>query len=164
VFTRPSSFYYYFYEGSREAILARRPKGASQGLSTFQSMLAGASHPSRMSRRITTANFQTGTIAGSVTTILVNPLWVIQTTQAVQTMPVNNPSSSTEQPKVAKKMNIIETIRFLIRKGGFSALWRGVGPALVLVLNPIIQVRIFLRPLQHTDPKCRPHSILFLNN
>jgi len=119
-----NGFYYYFYEGSREAILARRPKGASQGLSTFQSMLAG-------------------TIAGSATTILVNPIWVIQTTQAVQTVPVNDPSSSTEQPKVAKKIGIIKTIRFLIRKGGFSTLWRGVGPALVLVLNPIIQYTVF---------------------
>jgi adenine nucleotide transporter 17 len=68
-------------------------------------------------------------------------MWVIQTTQAVQTMSVNDPSFSTEQVQVVKKLGILETIRFLIQKGGVGALWRGIGPALVLVLNPIIQVR-----------------------
>jgi adenine nucleotide transporter 17 len=95
-------------------------------------------------RHLIKANFSTGTIAGSATTILVNPIWVIQTTQAVRTMTANNPSASTERPNVAKKMGMLETVRFLIRKGGPGALWRGIGPALVLVLNPIIQVRVLL--------------------
>jgi adenine nucleotide transporter 17 len=59
-------------------------------------------------------------------------------------MTVDGSSSSTAQPNVVKKMGILATIRFLVRKGGIGALWRGIGPALVLVLNPIIQVCVSL--------------------
>lgn len=133
------SFYYYFYESTREAILGRRAKGASQALSTLESMIAGSSSKLTCTIQFLTLKSIIGTIAGSATSILVNPIWVVQTTQAVQTLPVTDPSSSTDKPKVVKKMGLIETVQFIIRKGGIGALWRGIGPALVLVLNPIIQ-------------------------
>jgi len=120
-----NGFYYYFYEQTRESLLKRKPKGASQGLTTLESMLAGL-------------------IAGSATTILSNPIWVVQTTQAVQT--VQDPSlSGRTQPssRTVKKAGIIETINHILRKGGIGAFWRGIGPALVLVINPIIQYTIF---------------------
>ncbi|KAF8310060.1 mitochondrial carrier [Cantharellus anzutake] len=95
--------YYYFYEKSREIILKGREKGVSQALTTPESMLAGL-------------------IAGSATTAISNPIWVVQTTQAVQT--VQEESSLPTSP-------------------GIGAFWRGIGPALVLVINPIIQYTIF---------------------
>ncbi|KAF8320723.1 mitochondrial carrier [Clavulina sp. PMI_390] len=119
-----NGFYYYFYEGTKEAFIARRPKGASHALTTLESMLAGS-------------------IAGSATSILVNPIWVVQTTQATQTMTVNDPSSSTSKPVKTKKMGLIETVRFILKQNGVGGLWRGIGPALVLVLNPIIQYTVF---------------------
>lgn len=96
--------YYFFYEGSRTSILAK--KSGSKALSTLESMLAGV-------------------IAGTATTLLSNPIWVIQTSQAVRTMPDgSNP--------VTKKMGFLETAKYILRKDGASAFWRGIGPALVL--------------------------------
>jgi len=119
-----NGFYYYFYEQTRESLLKRKPKGASHALTTLESML-------------------TGLIAGSATTILSNPIWVVQTTQAVQTVQDLSSSGRSQPSRVATKMGIIETISHIIRKGGIGALWRGIGPALVLVINPIIQYTIF---------------------
>ncbi|PPQ84260.1 hypothetical protein CVT25_011907 [Psilocybe cyanescens] len=110
--------YYYFYERSREAILHSRT-GGSKALSTLESML-------------------TGLIAGSATTIISNPIWVIQTSQAVQTMGTDG-----NQSTVTKKLGFLETVQSILAKDGIGALWRGIGPALVLVMNPIIQYTAF---------------------
>lgn len=47
-------------------------------------------------------------------------------------------------PKVAvKKLGIWETIQNILAKDGITAFWRGIGPALVLVINPVIQYTVF---------------------
>ncbi|KAI0355390.1 mitochondrial carrier [Trametes cingulata] len=115
--------YYYFYERSRGLILKART--GSKGLSTLESMLAGL-------------------IAGSATTIISNPIWVVQTTQAVYTM--NQPSISLpdgETKVQPARPGILKTIQYILRKDGITAFWRGLGPALVLVINPIIQYTVF---------------------
>ncbi|KAF4619556.1 hypothetical protein D9613_005237 [Agrocybe pediades] len=109
--------YYYFYERSREIILRART-GTNKALSTPESML-------------------TGLIAGSATTVLSNPIWVIQTSQAVRTMGEDNQAITT------KKLGFLETVQSILAKDGVGAFWRGIGPALVLVINPIIQYTAF---------------------
>jgi len=109
--------YYYFYERSRETILRSRTGG--KGLSTLESILAGL-------------------IAGSATTILSNPVWVIQTSQAVRTL-----GNTANQPVVVKKLGFFETFQSILAKDGLGAFCRGLGPALVLVINPIIQYTAF---------------------
>jgi solute carrier family 25 (peroxisomal adenine nucleotide transporter), member 17 len=49
-------------------------------------------------------------------------------------------------PKQAaiKKLSFLETAQKIINKDGLGGLWAGIGPALTLVINPIIQVREFL--------------------
>jgi len=113
--------YYYFYERSRGIILASR-KG-SKGLSTLESIM-------------------TGLIAGSATTIISNPIWVVQTSQAVQTMSEPSCDPSTRKATV-KKQGFFETIQAILAKDGTSAFWRGIGPALVLVVNPVLQYTVF---------------------
>lgn len=81
----------------------------------------------------------TGLIAGSATTLISNPIWVVQTSQAVRGM---DQSSDHTGPK-PRKMGIIETIQYILRKDGVTAFWRGIGPALVLVINPVIQYTVF---------------------
>jgi hypothetical protein len=54
------------------------------------------------------------------------------------------PSAGNPQGVVVKKLGFFETIHNLIDKDGVGALWRGIGPALVLVINPILQVRVYL--------------------
>lgn len=121
-----NGIYYYFYERSRDIILKSR--GGNKNLSTPESMLIGL-------------------IAGSATTIISNPIWVIQASQTVQTMNASNtiPSSSTSVDTKAntKKMGIAETIKYILNNGGVKAFWRGLGPALMLVINPIIQYTVF---------------------
>lgn len=113
------SVYYYFYESSRNFILKARV--GSKGLSTLESMLAGL-------------------IAGSATTIISNPIWVVQTTQAVYSME-NEPAEGAEAKE--ERPGILQTIQHILRKDGITAFWRGLGPALVLVINPIIQYTVF---------------------
>ncbi|TDL29199.1 mitochondrial carrier [Rickenella mellea] len=128
--------YYYFYERSRGIILKTR--GGGKGLSAIESIIIGL-------------------IAGSATSIISNPIWVVQTSQTVRTMSspasdtrtsasTSSTSTTTAQPTtplVIKKLGFIETIQHILRKDGLGAFWRGLGPALVLVINPVLQYTVF---------------------
>ncbi|KAJ3875753.1 mitochondrial carrier domain-containing protein [Lentinula edodes] len=103
--------YYYFYERSKGIFLT----GGKKGLTTIESIL-------------------TGLIAGSATTIISNPLWVVQTSQAVHTM---DPNTHT------KNLGFLETVQHILAKFGMKGFFRGIGPALVLVVNPVIQYSVF---------------------
>ena len=116
------SVYYYFYEGSRNIILKART--GSKGLSTLESMLAGL-------------------IAGSATTVISNPIWVVQTTQAVYSMSEDKAAAQAQGSPPARRPGILQTVQHILRKDGPLAFWRGLGPALVLVMNPIIQYTVF---------------------
>ena len=83
-----------------------------------------------------------GLIAGSATTIISNPVWVIQTTQAVHTMEESTSDPSHPHTTV-KKLGFLDTIDLILRKGGIAAFWRGLGPALILVVNPVLQYTVF---------------------
>ncbi|TFK43557.1 mitochondrial carrier domain-containing protein [Crucibulum laeve] len=109
--------YYYFYERSREIIL--RSKSGGKALSTLESIL-------------------TGMIAGSATTLISNPIWVVQTSQAVRTL-----GSDQSQPTSVKKLGFLATVQSILAKDGIGAFWRGIGPALVLVINPVLQYTVF---------------------
>jgi adenine nucleotide transporter 17 len=100
--------YYFFYEGSKTSMLNRRP--GSKALSTLESILAGL-------------------LAGTATTLLSNPIWVIQTSQAVRTMP-------DESQPIPKNMGFVQTAKHIVRKDGISGFWRGIYPALVLGTCP----------------------------
>ncbi|PVG04278.1 mitochondrial carrier [Serendipita vermifera] len=117
--------YYYFYEKGRSSLLAARSSPGSKGLSTVESLLNGF-------------------IAGSATSIISNPIWVIQTQQAVRTMvPSSSDPNAPEKVVVVKKLSFMETAMNIINKSGVGALWSGIGPALILVINPIIQYTVF---------------------
>lgn len=113
--------YYYFYERSRGAILKSRSGG--KGLNTLESIL-------------------TGMVAGSATTIISNPIWVVQTSQAVQTLNESDSWLSLSNSE-ARKLGFWETIQRILAKDGIGAFWRGLGPALILVINPVIQYTVF---------------------
>ena len=52
-------------------------------------------------------------------------------------------SSSTTAPQPAWKMSILQTIQHILATDGPLGFMRGVGPALVLVVNPVIQYTVF---------------------
>jgi len=116
--------YYYWYEWTRAffekaAIKAGR---ASKKLTTVESMIAGA-------------------IAGSATVMLTNPIWVVNTRMTARK------SQSNEQvlpgTKPAKAPSTIGTLLSIIKDEGPARLFAGVMPALVLVINPILQYTVF---------------------
>ncbi|KAL2350461.1 peroxisomal membrane protein PMP47B [Cryomyces antarcticus] len=119
--------YYYWYEWTRSffeaaALKAGRP---SRRLTTLESMAAGA-------------------LAGSATVLMTNPIWVVNTRMTARSretssdvLPGNPEASNKKQPST------IGTLMSIIREEGFWRLFAGVLPALVLVINPILQYTIF---------------------
>ncbi|OJA14681.1 hypothetical protein AZE42_02397 [Rhizopogon vesiculosus] len=113
--------YYYFYERSRGIILNSRR--GSKALSTLESILAGV-------------------IAGSTTTIISNPIWVVQTSQAVRAAP-SSPSKDSHLYVAPTRPSVLQTIQTILAKDGPKGFFRGLGPALVLVINPVLQYTVF---------------------
>lgn len=116
--------YYYWYEWTRSAFekAATKASRASTKLTTAESMIAGA-------------------IAGSATVLITNPIWVVNTRMTAR----KSESDEPVLPGAAKKTkaSTISTLLDLLRQEGPKALFAGVLPALVLVINPILQYTIF---------------------
>ncbi|KAI1780272.1 mitochondrial carrier [Hypoxylon cercidicola] len=123
--------YYYWYEWTRgffEAAAARAGR-ASKKLTTVEAMIAGA-------------------IAGSATVILTNPIWVVNTRMTTRRGQIDDEVKSEAAvggaPENKKKQpTTLGTLMALLRDEGPQALFRGVVPALVLVINPILQYTLF---------------------
>ncbi|KAK1774564.1 mitochondrial carrier domain-containing protein [Copromyces sp. CBS 386.78] len=128
--------YYYWYEWTRAFFEAAAVKAgrASKKLTTVESMIAGA-------------------IAGSATVILTNPIWVVNTRMTTrkaasaaaeggekEALPGGAPATKKQQPPSS---TTIGTLLALLKNEGPQALFAGVVPALVLVINPILQYTLF---------------------
>lgn len=105
--------YYYFYEFTSNAFLRASGGRKKKGLTTLQSMATGA-------------------VAGAITVCLTNPVWVANTRLLVKAKDQDSKSQLT-----------LRTILEIAEKDGVKTLFAGVLPALVLVINPIIQYTIF---------------------
>lgn len=107
--------YYYFYEFTlnvfHRANASSRRRG--KGLSTTQLIVTGA-------------------IAGAITVVGTNPVWVANTRMMTKAKKQGERSHST-----------LKTILEIVETDGVLTLFAGVLPALVLVVNPIIQYTIF---------------------
>lgn len=116
--------YYYWYEFTRAGFerAALASGRAFKSLTTLESIIAGA-------------------IAGSATVLLTNPIWVINT--RTTTRKQNNIKELPADHTFIKRPSTLDTIVALIRDEGPLALFSGVVPALVLVINPILQYTIF---------------------
>ncbi|KAK7203607.1 mitochondrial carrier domain-containing protein [Myxozyma melibiosi] len=113
--------YYYFYEGTRSVFERRKAlkSGAAAAAAISQSMS-------------TLESMLAGAIAGSATVILTNPIWVVNTRE-------------TARVGSAPKQSTFATIRDILENDGPGAFFAGLMPALVLVINPILQYTIFER-------------------
>ncbi|KAL8971073.1 MAG: hypothetical protein Q9183_001221 [Haloplaca sp. 2 TL-2023] len=120
--------YYYWYEWTRAFYerAAVRSSRASKKLTTIESMIAGA-------------------IAGSATVLITNPIWVVNTRMTAQQSNDNDtlPKSNDDISSKRSKPSTLGTLLKLLRTEGPQALFAGVLPALVLVINPILQYTIF---------------------
>lgn len=135
---------FYRYEWSRAAFEKAAVKAGrvSKNLTTVESMLAGA-------------------LAGSATVLITNPIWVVNTR-----MTARQSNAEQELPGGAPKKapSTLGTLLFLLREDGPKALFAGVFPALVLVINPILQYTFFeqLRSLVARRRKVTPTDAFYL--
>ncbi|CAM1504210.1 Fc.00g018010.m01.CDS01 [Cosmosporella sp. VM-42] len=117
--------YYYWYEWTRAFFekAAAKAGRANKKLTTVESMMAGA-------------------LAGSATVILTNPIWVVNTrvTTRKQDKEADLEAGAVVKPKAP---STIGTLMSLLKNEGPQALFAGVIPALVLVINPILQYTLF---------------------
>lgn len=98
----------------------------------------------RASKKLTTAESMiAGAIAGSATVLITNPIWVINTRMTARK--ANADEQALPGGAAAKKSrpSTIGTLMELLRQEGPKALFAGVLPALILVINPILQYTIF---------------------
>jgi adenine nucleotide transporter 17 len=125
--------YYYWYEWTRSFLEKAAVKAgrASKKLTTVESMIAGA-------------------IAGSATVIITNPIWVVNTrvtTRRRDSESAPDVEAGTgavpPKPRRSKAPGTIGTLMALLKNEGPQALFAGVIPALVLVINPILQYTLF---------------------
>ncbi len=118
--------YYYWYEWTRAGFerAAIKAGRASKRLTTIESMIAGA-------------------IAGSATVLLTNPIWVVNTRMTTRKRDQDTDEPLLPGSKPPKAPSTLGTLLALLKKEGPQALFAGVMPALVLVVNPILQYTIF---------------------
>ena len=89
-----------------------RSKTGGKGLSTLESMLAGLIAGEVLNPLLKQQKSHI-THEGSATTIISNPIWVIQTSQAVRTL-----GNNANQPVVVKKLGFFETVQSILAKDG----------------------------------------------
>ncbi|KAI4860220.1 mitochondrial carrier [Hypoxylon rubiginosum] len=139
--------YYYWYEWTRgffEAAAARAGR-PSKKLTTVEAMIAGA-------------------LAGSATVILTNPIWVVNTRMTTRRGQIEDEvkseaaASGTGAEKKDKQPTTLGTLMALLRDEGPQALFRGVVPALVLVINPILQYTLF-EQMKNAYERRRRHNV-----
>lgn len=131
--------YYYWYEWSRSfflkaALAAKRPGGK---LTTAESMAAGA-------------------LAGVATVLMTNPIWVVNTRMTARKSETDEPllpGAEKQQKKPAP--STLATLASIIRDEGPARLFAGVLPALVLVINPILQYTIFEQLKNYVEKRRR---------
>lgn len=112
------------YEWTRAAFekAAVRAGRANKKLATMEYIIAGA-------------------IAGSATVLITNPIWVVNTRMTARKQESDEQSSLGAKPR--KPPSTIGTFVSLVQNEGVASLFKGVLPALVLVVNPILQYTIF---------------------
>jgi adenine nucleotide transporter 17 len=118
--------YYYWYEWTRAGFekAAIKAGRASKKLTTIESMIAGA-------------------LAGSATVMLTNPIWVVNTRMTTRKRNKETDEDLLPGAPAPKAPTTIGTLLTLLKEEGPQALFSGVVPALVLVINPILQYTIF---------------------
>lgn len=101
------------------------------------------------SRLSTLESMAAGAIAGSATVLITNPIWVVNTRMTARKEETSEPVLPTKEGEASapaekkKAPNTLSTFLKIIREDGVTRLFAGVLPALVLVINPILQYTIF---------------------
>jgi solute carrier family 25 (peroxisomal adenine nucleotide transporter), member 17 len=125
--------YYYWYEWTRSGFeKAKVARGEGKRLGAWESMVAGA-------------------VAGGATVLITNPIWVVNTRVTTRKEEEVGSGGNDEKGDVEsqggkgqrKSVSTLGTLVKLVKEEGLGSLMAGVLPALVLVVNPILQYTIY---------------------
>ncbi|KAH3900264.1 related to Peroxisomal membrane protein PMP47A [Saccharomycodes ludwigii] len=111
--------YYYFYEYCIQTILKSKVSKA-----------ALTSDRGKKQTLNTLESMVAGLIAGTITAVVANPFWLANTRMTTN---LNSRNSR----------NTLQTIVGIVQHEGIGAIFKGLKPALVLVINPVIQYTVF---------------------
>ncbi|KAJ1726770.1 hypothetical protein LPJ61_004973 [Coemansia biformis] len=113
--------YYYFFEAVK-ALFEKASKRSS--MNTVESMVSGA-------------------VAGAMTCIITNPIWVVNTRLTVKQKRQKAIADAGDGAVAEEGQTTLQAFAEIIREDGVLSLWQGLIPALILVINPIIQYTAF---------------------
>jgi solute carrier family 25 (peroxisomal adenine nucleotide transporter), member 17 len=131
--------YYYWYEWTKAFFEAAATKAgrATKKLTTVESMIAGA-------------------IAGSATVIITNPIWVLNTRMTTRKQRVKQADEeSLTETRPSLPLTTMGTLLSMLKNEGPQAFFAGIVPALVLVINPILQYTLFEQMKNAVEKKRR---------
>jgi len=96
--------------------------------------------------------------------LLTNPIWVVNTRMTARKSESGEGELPGGEKRPAKKRSTIGTLLSLLKEEGPSSLFAGVLPALVLVINPILQYTIYeqLRNVIEKRRKVGPRDAFYL--
>lgn len=102
-----------------------------------------------------------GAIAGSATVLITNPIWVVNTRMTARK---EESKESLSGNRTQRAPSTLGTLMKMLREEGPTSLFAGVMPALVLVINPILQYTIFeqLKNLLEKRRKAGPTDSFYL--
>ncbi|KAI9201967.1 mitochondrial carrier domain-containing protein [Polychytrium aggregatum] len=106
--------YYYWYEFVKATL--EKAAGEGRGLTVTENLMGSA-------------------VAGAVTAVLTNPIWVVNTRQVVKK----------DGAKTSETSTFAQTVMTIMKSDGILGFWKGIWPALILVINPVIQYTVFER-------------------
>jgi hypothetical protein len=96
-----------------------------------------------------------GALAGSATVLMTNPIWVVNTRMTTRKSEASDESLPGAPATPQKAPSTLGTLFALVREEGFARLFAGVMPALVLVINPILQYTVFEQLKQMLEKRRR---------
>lgn len=125
---------------------------ASQGVFFYWYELTKGWFMARLERKLTSLdNLLVGALAGAVTAVATNPIWVVNTRVSVQKSDASSKNAWHTFLAIVREEGTLSQEAWLgpiphaVRGAGPLALFNGLGPALALVSNPAIQFMVFER-------------------
>lgn len=99
-----------------------------------------------------------GALAGSLTVLMTNPIWVVNTRMTARSEDSDDSAEKGEAGQ-SQKPTTMGTLQKIIKEDGVMRLFAGVLPALVLVLNPILQYSVFEQLKQALEKRRRVGAV-----
>ncbi|KAH8803010.1 putative peroxisomal membrane protein PMP47A, partial [Xylogone sp. PMI_703] len=93
-------------------------------------------------------------VSGIVTVLITNPIWVINTRI------VANAQDIMTQSQAVGSFSTFCTLHSMMKDAGFSALFAGIKPGLLLITNPVLQYTLFEYLKHVADAKHSPAALI----